>query len=81
MTIDNSRQHNCTPSSMSGLLEVEVVRDELGRTVIFVRGELDRAAVPLLAGCLLAGCSTSLLRQLHLSGLFDGVDLVPPGQT
>lgn len=37
---------------MSGLLEVEVVRDEPAGIVIFVRGELDRVAVPLLAGCL-----------------------------
>ena len=125
MTIDNCRPHQCTPSSMSGPLEVDVVRDEPGGTVIFIRGELDREAVPLLAGCLrevldgcdsartvvlnlvgtnfvdlggmrlltdatewatardvrlyLAGCSASLLRQLHLSDLFDGVDLIPAG--
>ena len=112
---------------MSGLLEVDVVRDEPGGTAIFVRGELDREAVPLLAGCLrealdgcdsartvvlnlvgtnfvdlggmrlltdatewamardvrlyLAGCSASLLRQLHLSDLFDRVDLIPAGPT
>jgi anti-anti-sigma factor len=127
MTIDNSRSHHCKPSTMSELLEVEVVRDELGGTVIFVRGELDRIAVPLLAGCLrevldvggsgrtvvldlagtdfvdlggmrlltdatgwatardvrlhLAGCSASLIRLLHASHLFDGVELIPSGQT
>ena len=126
MTIDNCRPRH-TPSTMSGLLEVEVVRDEPGEIVIFVRGELDRVAVPLLAGCLrevldvggsgrtvvlnlartdfvdlggmrllvdatgwatvrevrlyLAGCSASLLRLLHVSDLFDGVDLIPSGQT
>jgi hypothetical protein len=31
-------------------LDVELVRDELGTTVIFVRSELDRVAVPRLAG-------------------------------
>ena len=51
MTVDNRRPH-CTRSTMSGLLEVEVVRDEPAGIVIFVRGELDRVAVPLLAGCL-----------------------------
>jgi anti-anti-sigma factor len=112
---------------MSGLLDVEVVRDELGATVIFVRGELDRAAVPLLAGCLrevldvggsgrtvvlnlagtdfvdvggmrlltdatgwatardirlyLAGCSALLLLLLRVTGLIDGVDLIPSGHT
>jgi anti-anti-sigma factor len=52
MTIDNFRSQHCTPSTTSALLEVEVVRHEPGGTVIFVRGELDRVAVPLLAGCL-----------------------------
>jgi anti-anti-sigma factor len=122
MTIDNSRSHACTPSAMSGLLDVEVVRDDSSATVIYVRGELDRAAVPLLAGCLrevlnlggyrtvvlnlaetgfvdlggmrlltnaagwaaardvrlyVAGCSASLLRLLHVSGLLDGVAVIP----
>jgi len=39
-------------SSLFGPLEVDVVRDDPNETVIFVRGELARAAVPLLAGCL-----------------------------
>ena len=52
MTVDNSRPYHCTRSTMSGLLEVEVVRDEPAGMVIFVRGELDRGAVPLLTGCL-----------------------------
>jgi len=122
----NRRPDHCTPSPMSGLLELEVVPDELGGTVIFVRGELDRSSAPLLAGCLrevlaaggsggtvvlnlactgfvdlgrvrlltdatgwattrdmrlyLAGCSAWLLRLLHLSDQFDGVDLILSAQ-
>ena len=52
MTIGNSRSRHCTPAAMSGLLDVEVVRDAPAGTVLFIRGELDRVAVPLLAGCL-----------------------------
>jgi anti-anti-sigma regulatory factor len=52
MTTDDFGSPRCTPSTTSELLEVEVVRDEPGGTVIVVRGELDRVAVPLLAGCL-----------------------------
>ena len=51
MTIDNCAPPHCTPSVMFGPLEVEVVRDGPGGTVIVVRGELDRVAVPVLAGC------------------------------
>jgi anti-anti-sigma factor len=112
---------------MSGLLDVEVVPDEAGEAVVFVRGELDRASVPLLVGCLrellytggadrtvvvnlagttfvdvggmcalleatgsarrrgsrlyLAGCSTQLVRLLHLTDLFDEVEVIPSGRT
>ncbi|MDT0351632.1 STAS domain-containing protein [Pseudonocardia charpentierae] len=112
------------PPPMSGLLDVEVVCDEAGEAVVVVQGELDRASVPLLAGCLrellntggagrtvvvnlagttfvdvggmcalseaaglardrgsrlhLAGCSTRLVRLLHL---FDGFDMVPSDRT
>jgi len=52
MTIDNCRHTHCTPSTAFGPLEVEVVRDDLDEIVILVGGELDRPAVPLLAGCL-----------------------------
>ena len=52
MPTDNCRPDHYTPSPMSGLLELEVVPDERGGTVIFARGELDRSAAPLLAGCL-----------------------------
>jgi anti-anti-sigma factor len=51
MTIDNRCPPRCTPSAVFGPLEVEVVRDGLGGSVIVVRGELDRVAVPVLAGC------------------------------
>jgi len=52
MTIDNCRHTHCTPSTAFGPLEVEVVCDDLNEIVILVGGELDRPAVPLLAGCL-----------------------------
>jgi len=52
MTIHNGRPPHCTPSTLFGPLEIRVVRAEPAGTVIVVRGELDRAAVPTLAGCL-----------------------------
>jgi anti-anti-sigma factor len=51
MTIDDFRPHHCSPSFLSGVLDVDVVRVGLG-TVVMVAGELDRAAVPPLATCL-----------------------------
>ena len=77
MTVDNPRPHHCTRSTMSGLLEVEVVRDEPAGMVIFVRGELDRVAVPLLAGCLrevLGRSDSAGTVVLNLAGT-DFVDL------
>jgi anti-anti-sigma factor len=127
MTANDSVPEFCPPPPMSGLLDVEVVRDEAGEAVVFVRGELDRASVPLLVGCLrelldtggadrtvvvnlagttfidlggmralseatesardrgyplyVAGCSTQLVRLLHLTHLFHRVDVIPSGRT
>jgi anti-anti-sigma factor len=51
MTTDHSRPHHCSPSFLSGVLDVDVVRVGPG-IVVAVAGELDRAAVPPLATCL-----------------------------
>ena len=42
----------CPPPADSCLASIEVVRDDAGEAVVFVRGELDRAAVPSVAECL-----------------------------
>jgi len=41
-----------TPGPGAGLLYVEVRRAESGATVVLARGDLERASVPTLAGCL-----------------------------
>jgi anti-anti-sigma factor len=52
MTTEGARFGYGMRSFMAGLPDVEVVRDEPDVAVVFVRGELDRTGVPLLAGCL-----------------------------
>jgi anti-anti-sigma factor len=52
MTTEGARFGYGMRSFMAGLPDVEVVRDEPEVAVVFVRGELDRTGVPLLAGCL-----------------------------
>ena len=52
MTTEGARSGYGMRSFMAGLPDVEVVRDEPDVAVVFVRGELDRTGVPLLAGCL-----------------------------
>ena len=42
----------CPPLVDSDLASIEVVRDDAGEPMVFVRGELDRAAVPSVAECL-----------------------------
>ncbi|MDT0349986.1 STAS domain-containing protein [Pseudonocardia charpentierae] len=127
MTAHDSVPEFCPPPPMSVRLDVEVVREEAREAVVFVRGELDRASVPLLVGCLrellhtdgtdrtvvvnlvgttfvdvggmcalleatgsarrrgsrlyLAGCSTQLVRLLHLTDLFDEVQVISSGRT
>ena len=100
MTAHDSVPEFCPPPPMSVRLDVEVVREEAREAVVFVRGELDRASVPLLVGCVrellytggadtrrrgprlyLAGCSTQLVRLLHLTDLFDEVEVISSGRT
>jgi anti-anti-sigma factor len=50
MTANDSLPEFRTAPPTPGLLDIEVVCDEAGEAVIFVRGELDRASAPLLAG-------------------------------
>jgi anti-anti-sigma factor len=52
VTLSNSLPEFRPPPHTPGLLDVEVVCDEAGEAVVFVRGELDRDSVPLLARCL-----------------------------
>lgn len=52
MSTDNARFRADLRSSVAALLDVELVRDEPGAAVVFVRGELDRTEVPRLAGFL-----------------------------
>ena len=44
----------CSPPADLCLDSIEVVWDDAGEAVVFVRGELDRAAVPSVAECLRA---------------------------
>jgi anti-sigma B factor antagonist len=52
MTANDSLPEFRSSTSADGYLDIEVVCDEAGEAVIFVRGELDRDTVPLLTGCL-----------------------------
>jgi anti-anti-sigma factor len=126
MNIDNPRPQHYAPPFVSGVLDVAVVRDGPVGVVVFVRGDLDRAAIPPLTRCLreildltdrggtvvlnltgtdfvdlgglrfltkateraaardvrlyLAGCSTHLVRLLHLTDLVDEVNLIASRQ-
>ena len=49
MTARNSRPESCPLPLTHDFLDVVVVSDDAGGAVVFVRGELDRDSVPLLA--------------------------------
>ena len=51
MAADDSLPEFRSSTSTNGYLDIEVVCDEAGEAVIFVRGELDRDTAPLLTGC------------------------------
>ena len=51
MAANDSLPEFRSSTSTNGYLDIEVVCDEAGEAVIFVRGELDRDTAPLLTGC------------------------------
>ena len=72
MTTEGARFSYGMRSFMAGLPDVEVVRDGPEAAVVFVRGELDRTGVPLLAGCLrevLDGGGPGATVVLNLTGM------------
>ncbi len=76
MSIHDCRPGHHRPSAMFGPLDVEVVCDQPCATVIVVRGELDRQAVPLLAGCLrevmdAGGSGRTIVVDLAATGFVD----------
>jgi anti-anti-sigma factor len=78
MTAPRRSPDGPTPGPTAGLLHVDVQRAEPGEVVVVIRGDLDRAAVPTLAACLVEHLGVVGLGGTVVVNLV-GVDFVDVG--